>query len=102
MPTSPPVRELTTLQLVHGTILLGILTLKDTDFPWVNCTFVPTPAFATVKPLFDAELTVPEAEWDQLYQQIIDLGLQLVNPERDQCIDMFLLHIEGNKASFRY
>jgi hypothetical protein len=98
----PPVRELSTLQLVQGETVLGTLTFTDVDFPWVNCTFEATPDFAAVKPLFDAELHAPEEEWEQIYTQIIALGLQLVNHERDQCIDTFLLHIEDTWASFRY
>jgi hypothetical protein len=98
---TPPVREFSTLQLMQGEIILGTLTFKDIDFPWVNCTFEPTPDFNAVKPLFDAELRAQEDEWDQVYDKIFALGLQLVNHERNQCIDEFLLHIEDDWASFR-
>jgi hypothetical protein len=99
---TPPVSEFSTLQLVQGETVLGTLTYNDVDFPWVNCTFVATPAFISVKPLFDAELHAAEDDWEQIYTQILSLGLQLVNQERNQCIDTFLLHIEDTWASFRY
>ncbi len=103
MPTVPPVSEISTLQRVHGTTLLGVLTFTDVDFPWLNCRFVPTSEFAAIKPLFDAELAAIEDDhWDQVYQHIIDLDLQLVNPERDQCIEDLLLHVENDAAWFRY
>lgn len=47
--------------------------------PWVQCTFVPTPAFAPYQPLFEAAqqaLTDPnDVLWEQLYGQIDGLGL---------------------------
>jgi hypothetical protein len=100
------VRDISTLQLMHGTTVLGTLTKTDVDMPWVQCTFVPTPAFATIQPLFEAEQQAltdqNDVLWEQLYEQIDALGLRLVNQDKGQSIGQFLLHIDGDQAWFRY
>lgn len=92
--------------LQQGEVVLGILEETDSDFPWRTCTFTPTEAFQTVKPLFDRALELVRAEewepFDEAYQQIQALGLRLVNPSSGDEITDFLLHIEGDSASFRY
>jgi hypothetical protein len=40
--------------LVMGDLRLGALWLSDVDQPWYYCLFKPTPAFETIRPLFDA------------------------------------------------
>ncbi|KAA0254431.1 MAG: hypothetical protein EDM79_20875 [Chloroflexi bacterium] len=95
-----------TLHLKQGDIVLGTLKETDNDFPWRYCTFTPTDAFQSVKPLFDrAREQVEAEEWEQFdkaYQQIEALGLRLVDPLSGDEIREFLLHIEGDSASFRY
>lgn len=100
---------------MRGDTLLGTLTVNDLDMPWFWCHFVPETAFATVKPLFDAELAFMEAEsqvqsdgvnvdidaWESAYQEIEALGLCLV-PDVGETIDHFLLHVNGDMAWFRY
>lgn len=100
---------------MQGDTLLGTLTVTDLDQPWFLCLFAPEAAFEAVRPLFDAELAVGEAEdharsigvnigidaWESAYQNIEALGLRLV-PDVGETIDHFLLHINGAEAWFRY
>lgn len=98
------------LYLKQGEILLGILTFDYVAQPWFMCKFVPTEAFATVKPLFDEELALLNAEkldeyekvWEQIDALIDALKLRLVLANTGDVIEEFLLHIQGNKAWFRY
>ena len=94
------------LQLKRGNELLGILYSYGNDFPWVNCNFEPTGSFGEVKPLFEEELKLLDAEdmdaWEIFYKQIDALGLRLVDEEDVNNISEFLLHIQGDKAWFRF
>jgi len=93
------------LHLKRGEELLGVLRSKATDFPWVDCEFEPTAAFATVQPLFEEELTLLDADrmnaWQIAYDRINALGLQLIDAKDEKDIGEFLLHIRGNEAWFR-
>lgn len=96
----------TELQLKRGEELLGILRAYDNDFPWVKCKFEPTPSFKAFEPLFEAELKLLNADeteaWEDAYDRIIGLGLQLLDVERGKVISEFILHIEDSEAWFRF
>lgn len=94
--------------LMRGDIVLGALTLNVVDMPFFDCHFSPTPAFEEVRPLFATELAllddseaVAAGTWDQAYRTIDALHLTLVGDD-GQRLDDFLLHIEGDRAWFRY
>jgi hypothetical protein len=96
--------------LQHNDLILGDLFPYDWDFPWVYCKFTPTPAFAPYRALFDEEaLLSDEADsddkwqaWEQLYNEIDALGLQLIpQTADDKRVFNFLLHIDGGEAWFR-
>jgi hypothetical protein len=96
-------------QLVSGDRILGTLTFRDPDQPFLICDFSPTPEFAAIEPLFVTELeilnTSPfDAElWEQEYQKIDALELRLVPVGDSQAIDgQLLLHIEGKTTRFRF
>lgn len=93
-------------ELRRGGVTLGILTLDDVDQPWFYCHFEPTEAFEEIKPLFDEELHLLEADemdaWDKVYEAILSLGLRLQSLDDNTAIEEFLLHIDGNQAWFRY
>lgn len=92
------------LHLKRGEELLGVLLSKATDFPWVNCEFEPTASFKEVQPLFDEELNLLDADlmdaWQNAYDRINALGLQLIDTKDEKDIGEFLLHIRGNEAWF--
>jgi hypothetical protein len=91
---------------MHRDSLLGRLTLKEIDQPFLFCEFQPTEAFDEFKPLFDREVELLETgdmeTWDEAYNRINDLGLTLFNPDGEIDIKEFLLHIQNNEAWFRY
>ena len=93
-------------RLYRGGVLLGSLTSTDDDFPWHNGTFVPAPAFEQVRPLFDRELALLNAdrmdEWETAWEAVAALGLRMEPVTGGADIDEFLLHIEGQQAWWRY
>lgn len=93
-------------KLVRGEELLGEIVIEDADFPWLSGRFVPQPAFADVKPLFDAELALVEsglddnvAAWERIYDRIT-ASVSLVSPRGP--VSEFLLHVQGDEAWFRW
>ena len=99
------------LHLKREDELLGTLRSYSTDFPWVNCKFEPLPAFENLRPLFSEELRLLDAglgdgdqveKWEAAYNRITSAGLRLFDVEKEDYIDEFLLHIDGDEAWFRY
>jgi hypothetical protein len=92
--------------LKAGDETLGLLTFKEQDQPWVNCSFQAEPAFTKYESYFEEELRLLDLDdmvsWRQAYSAIDDLGLVLepVNEEEEKITD-FILHIRGGEASFR-
>jgi hypothetical protein len=93
------------LQLERGEELLGNLRAYDTDFSWVIYKFEPTELFQAVKPLFEGELKLLNADdmdaWETSYSRIGALGLRLVYVGKGGETNEFILHIEGDEAWFR-
>ncbi|MFI2206679.1 hypothetical protein ACH47Z_39335 [Streptomyces sp. NPDC020192] len=90
-------------RLMRQDKLLGEITIDEADFPWLNGRFLPTRAFAEVKPWFDASLALMEAEeyerFDDSYDRIAG-ALSLVAPSGP--VAEFLLHIDDGHAWFRW
>jgi hypothetical protein len=96
---------------MQGETQLGTLVVDDMDMPWFYCDFVPEAAFEAVRPLFEREIAIIEAEtgdvevdqdpWILAWQDIEALGLSLIR-DKGEPIDRLLLHINGNRAWFRY
>ncbi|MFF6980893.1 hypothetical protein ACFZAV_25040 [Streptomyces sp. NPDC008343] len=90
-------------RLMRQDELLGEIVIDETDFPWLNGRFVPTPTFGEVKPWFDESLALLEAEeyerFDDSYDRIADT-LSLVAPSGP--VAEFLLHISDGRAWFRW
>jgi hypothetical protein len=103
--TTPAPNTLETLQLKQDDVLLGKLEVSELDFPWIICKFQPTEDFVRVKSLFDEELQLvndADSEWEQAYEKILALDLQLIDVRSKSIIVDFLLHIEDDTAWFRY
>lgn len=93
-------------ELRKGSTLLGTLTWKDQDMPWFICDFVATPEFEPYRDLFEQEARLDDSDhyvetFEALYAQIGKLNLSLhINDVFDD-ENVYLLHIDGSKASFR-
>jgi hypothetical protein len=97
-------------ELRKGDVLLGTLVSYEWDFPWINCNFTPTDAFAAYRPLFDEaqrlfDATIDKSDdawdtWDTFYEQVVE-GMRLAPMGDSERIKEFLLHIEGDAAWFR-
>lgn len=92
-------------RLVRDEQLLGEIVIENADFPWLSGRFLPQPAFAEVKPLFDQELALVESglddadAWERIYNAITD-SVTLLSPHGP--VPEFLLHIQGDEAWFRW
>ncbi|MEU5099598.1 hypothetical protein [Streptomyces sp. NPDC020996] len=90
-------------QLRRGEQVVGEILIEEGDFPWLSGRFVPAEGFAEVKPLFERELELVEEEdldeWDEVVREIGE-QLQLVAPAGP--VAEFLLHIDGERAWFRW
>ena len=83
--------------------LVGEITVDGVDFPWLEGHFEPGHAFAAVKPLFEQELALLEADdnqaWEDAYERI-NQTMKLIAP--DGPVAEFLLHIKDERAWFRW
>ncbi|MET8982435.1 hypothetical protein ABZX85_43340 [Streptomyces sp. NPDC004539] len=82
---------------------VGEIAIDDSDFPWLSGRFTPGPGYAAVEPLFVRELAQLNdertEEWEALYDEITR-RVSLSSP--DGPVPEFLLHIEGERAWFRW
>lgn len=85
---------------------IGEILIDDADFPWLSGRFSAGPAFGAVRDLFARELALAERdeeghweEWEAVYAEI-GRRVRLVSP--DGPVAEFLLHIEGDRAWFRW
>ncbi|MET9191576.1 hypothetical protein [Streptomyces tendae] len=85
---------------------IGEILIEDADFPWLSGRFRAGPAYGAVRDLFVRELALVEgdgaerrAEWEVVRAEI-ERRVRLVSP--DGPVAEFLLHIEGDRAWFRW
>lgn len=94
-------------RVFRGDLLLGILTELRGEMWWREGTFDAAPGFDAVRPLFDQERELLEAdridEWGAAWDELAE-GLRLEPVDGREPITEFLLHIEadGRNASWRY
>ncbi|MER6322042.1 hypothetical protein ACWDF1_03070 [Streptomyces coelicoflavus] len=83
---------------------IGEILIEDADFPWLSGRFRAGPAYGAVRDLFARELALAEGggagpEWETVCAEI-ERRVRLVSP--DGPVAEFLLHIEGDRAWFRW
>jgi len=83
---------------------VGEILIDDVDFPWLAGTFTAGPGFEAVRELFARELALAERdddreEWERVYGEI---GRRVALSSPDGPVAEFLLHIEGDRAWFRW
>jgi hypothetical protein len=84
---------------------VGEIAIDEADFPWLSGRFTPGPGYASVRDLFARELALVERidedveEWEAAYDEI-RRRVSLCSP--DGPVAEFLLHIEGDRAWFRW
>ncbi|MEV6213002.1 hypothetical protein [Kitasatospora sp. NPDC051914] len=90
-------------RLTRQTELVGEVDIDEGDFPWLGGVFRPGPAWAAVAPWFAETLALLEEEecerFDEAYDRIAE-NLTFSSP--DGPVAEFLLHIEGDRAWFRW
>ncbi|GHH00034.1 hypothetical protein [Streptomyces lanatus] len=85
---------------------VGEILVDDSDFPWLSGRFTPGPGYEAVRDLFVRELALLERDqdeerdqWEAAYDEI-RRRVTLASP--DGPVAEFLLHIEGDRAWFRW
>ncbi|WP_405593893.1 hypothetical protein [Streptomyces sp. NBC_01092] len=85
---------------------VGEIQIDEADFPWLSGRFTPGPGYDAVRDLFARELALVErdddealAVWEAAYEEIRS-RVSLSSP--DGPVAEFLLHIEGDRAWFRW
>ncbi|NUP38611.1 MAG: hypothetical protein HOY76_16735 [Streptomyces sp.] len=85
---------------------VGEILIDDADFPWLSGRFTAGPGFEAVRDLFARELALMDQdyekhwqEWETAYDEITR-RVSLSSP--DGPVPEFLLHIEGDRAWFRW
>ncbi|MCD9874631.1 hypothetical protein [Streptomyces guryensis] len=93
-------------QVRTGKEPVGEILIDDTDFPWLSGRFTAGPAFEDVRELFARELALIERDdeehrqkWETAYDEITR-RVSLSSPGGP--VPEFLLHIEGDRAWFRW
>lgn len=85
---------------------VGEILIDEADFPWLSGRFTPGPGYDAVSDLFAGELALLERDheehadaWEAAYDEI-RRRVSLFSP--DGPVAEFLLHIEGDRAWFRW
>lgn len=93
-------------RLRDGDEPVGEILIDEADFPWLAGRFTPGPGYAAVRELFVRELALLERDfdevaeaWEAAYGEIRS-RVSLSSP--DGPVAEFLLHIEGDRAWFRW
>ncbi|MEV0483542.1 hypothetical protein AB0I69_23430 [Streptomyces sp. NPDC050508] len=93
-------------QVRSGEEPVGDILIDDADFPWLSGRFTAGPAFGGVEELFARELALTNADddghwirWEEAYDEI---RRQVTLTSPDGPVPEFLLHIEGDRAWFRW
>lgn len=93
-------------QVRSGADQVGEILIDDADFPWLAGRFTAGPAYGAVQELFARELALTERDdeghrqrWEEAYDEI-RRRVSLASP--DGPVAEFLLHIDGERAWFRW
>ena len=84
---------------------VGEIRIDEADFPWLSGHFTPGPGYASVRELFARELALLDGldehveDWEAAYAEI-ERRVSLSSP--DGPVAEFLLHIDGDRAWFRW
>lgn len=85
---------------------VGEILIDDTDFPWLSGRFTPGPGFAAVRDLFARELALAarndEGHWEEWERAYGEIRRQVSLSSPDGPVPEFLLHIEDDRAWFRW
>jgi hypothetical protein len=92
-------------RLTRGGELLGEVTPTHNDMFLEFGRFVPTPAFEQVRPLFERELALLDAdrmdEWMVAWEEISAPGVRLEAVGNGPSYSDFAIHVSGDQAWWR-
>ncbi len=84
---------------------IGEILIDDADFPWLSGRFTPGPGFGAVRDLFARELALAQGEkerWAEWETVCGEVGRRVALSSPDGPVPEFLLHIDGDRAWFRW
>ncbi|PZT71228.1 hypothetical protein DN402_03545 [Streptomyces sp. SW4] len=86
--------------------LVGEIRIEEADFPWLSGRFTPGPAFGAVRTLFARELELAlsddEGHWEEWEPVQGEIGRRMRLDSPDGPVAGFLLHVDGDRAWFRW
>ncbi|TWU50739.1 hypothetical protein Poly51_40320 [Rubripirellula tenax] len=96
-------------QLTRGGVVLADLRPVDNwqhaDYPCIEGTFTPTPAFDDVRSLFDRELALLESEdddhideWGDIWDDLKSKPLFVQTPDEAERFDILWIHVAEDRA----
>jgi hypothetical protein len=92
--------------LMQNGNVLGALTAPSRDQPWIFCKFEAAPEFERLRPLFEEEVRLLNSGQTEAFLEAADrmqaLKLELTPQHGGKTIRKFMIHVEGDKAWFRY
>ncbi|MFJ8630679.1 hypothetical protein [Streptomyces sp. NPDC093568] len=93
-------------QVRGGDEPVGEILVDEADFPWLSGHFTPGPGYAAVRDLFARELALLERDQDELWEEweaaYDEIRRRVTLSSPDGSVAEFLLHIEGDRAWFRW
>ncbi|MFF9817425.1 hypothetical protein [Streptomyces sp. NPDC014006] len=90
-------------RLTGATGAIGEVVVEEADFPWLRGRFAAGPAFGSVRALFERELALADDEdWDAWERVWDDISRTVTLHAPDGPVAEFLLHIEDDRAWFRW
>jgi hypothetical protein len=99
-----------TLHLMKDETLLAKLTIcEPIEMFCLACNFESIKAFEEFAPLFEeaSNSSISDTEegfsrFDEIYQQIYNMGIRLIDVEHNRNCSYFVLHIEDGKVQTRF
>ncbi|MFI5798509.1 hypothetical protein [Streptomyces sp. NPDC051677] len=87
----------------HGREDVGEIVVDEADFPWLSGHFTAGPGYDAVEPLFTRELALMEEEdWQEWEAVAVEIRRRVSMTSPRGPVPEFLLHIEGDRAWFRW
>lgn len=93
-------------ELLRGGVVLGVVVLEGSDFPWFYGRLKPSPKYGSVEPLFAEMHRVLEAEGfteksGELAERIMEPGIQMRKLPDGAGSEVVGISIAGRRVSWR-
>jgi hypothetical protein len=101
LPLSTDETDVGLWELKQGESTLAFLEQTFADFPWVECSIYPAPAFKTFRHLFTRKESLWRGRETELHKLIAEAGVRLLAHD-GQPVVAFTLLVEGTAARLTF